>query len=229
MCATMEVTTQILQNCIRNTLEHLTPLLGMANAPMVSFLTENLWKRHVPAEIQKEIQIPSDIESAVNIFWTHLNENQNNAENSDKLENFRAFLSKNKQFQLDSHPDIWISPQRLRQILDTQRSHPLPMKGFMSHKKNHEVHLLFKSKMSKNHSNDDYISSQVHIVADVVACMCAPSINQKSLGVIEAGDGKGYLSTQLSLEHSVKVLGIDCNPVNTLGALLRSEKLEVHT
>lgn len=227
MCATIEITTQILQNHIRSTLEYLTPLLGMANAPMVSYITDNLWKKHVPMEIQQEIQISSDIESAVNIFWTHLNEIQNTEESADKFKHFRAFLSSNKQYQLDSHPDIWISPQRLKQILDSQRNY-LPMKGFMSHKKNHEVHSLLKIKMMKNHSHNVYISVQVHIVADVIACMCAPSINQNALGVIEAGDGKGYLSTQLSLEYSVKVLGLDCNPVNTIGALLRSEKLEVH-
>lgn len=52
-------------------------------------------------------------------------------------------------------------------------------------------------------------------------------MNQKKLCVIDAGDGKGYLSTRLSLEHNIKVLGVDCNPVNTAGALQRSEKLEV--
>lgn len=57
--------------------------------------------------------------------------------------------------------------------------------------------------------------------------MCASTQDQKSLGVIDAGDGKGYLSTRLSLEHNIKVLGVDYNPGNTLGAMLRSEKLEV--
>lgn len=57
--------------------------------------------------------------------------------------------------------------------------------------------------------------------------MCAAIKDKKTLGVIDAGDGKGYLSTRLSLEHNVKVLGVDYNPVNTRGALIRSEKLEV--
>lgn len=65
------------------------------------------------------------------------------------------------------------------------------------------------------------------MTADVIANMCAPNNNQKSLSVIDAGDGKGYLSTRLSLEYDMKVLGVDCNPVNTRGAQLRSEKLEV--
>lgn len=67
----------------------------------------------------------------------------------------------------------------------------------------------------------------MYITADVVASMCASTRNHGALGVIDAGDGKGYLSTRLSLEHKIQVLGVDYNPVNTRGALLRSEKLEV--
>lgn len=61
----------------------------------------------------------------------------------------------------------------------------------------------------------------------MIANICAAKQYREALGVIDAGDGKGYLSTRLSLEHNIKVLGIDYNPVNTLGALLRSEKFEV--
>lgn len=57
--------------------------------------------------------------------------------------------------------------------------------------------------------------------------MCAQTNHRKSLNVIDAGDGKGYLSTRLSLEHKIKVLGVDCNPINVNGALVRSERLEV--
>lgn len=70
---------------------------------------------------------------------------------------------------------------------------------------------------------------QVEITADVIASMCEPKSaqNQEKLCIIDAGDGKGYLSTRLSLEHNLKVLGVDCNPVNTKGAITRSKKLEV--
>lgn len=67
----------------------------------------------------------------------------------------------------------------------------------------------------------------MHVAADLISNMCAPTRNQNALGVIDAGDGKGYLSTRLSLEHNIKCLGVDCNPVNTIGALKRSEILEV--
>lgn len=58
--------------------------------------------------------------------------------------------------------------------------------------------------------------------------MCAQTNHRKSLSVIDAGSGKGYLSTRLSLEHKIKVLGVDCNPTNVNGALARSEILEVY-
>lgn len=57
--------------------------------------------------------------------------------------------------------------------------------------------------------------------------MCAQTNHRKALNVIDAGSGKGYLSTSLSLEHQIKVLGVDCNPININGALARSEILEV--
>lgn len=139
----MEITVQLLQNHIRNTMERLVPLLVIANAPMVSFLTENLWKKLVPEDVQREIQTPSDIKSAVDIFWTHLDEDANNRENSDRFKHFRAFLSNTRQNHLDNLHDVWITPEKLMQIFDTQRNSPLPIKGFMSTKKNHEVVELF--------------------------------------------------------------------------------------
>lgn len=135
----MEVTVQLLQNHLRNTMERLMPLLSFANAPMVKFLTENLWEQMIPHEIQQEIQTPSDIQSAVEIFWSHLNEESFNNNNNDKFKHFRAFLANNHQSHLDNLRDAWITPEKLKQIFDTQRNSPLPIKGFMSTKKNHEV------------------------------------------------------------------------------------------
>lgn len=142
MGATIEVTAQLLQNHIRNTLEKLTPLLAMANAPMVTYFTEQLWKTHVPAGIQQEIQTKEDINDAVEIYWQHLNVDHD-AENvvNDKFKHFRAFLTNAKRFHLDNLDDVWVSPEKLKQIFDTQRRQTLPIKGFMSVKKNHEVSL----------------------------------------------------------------------------------------
>lgn len=137
--AAMEITAQLIQHHIRNTMEYLTPLLGMANAPMVNFLTENLWKTHIPKEIRGEIQTTSDIQSAIDIFWHHLHTDQNVNTAKDQFNHFRTFLWKNREFHLDNLQDVWITPEQLKNQFNAQRSNPLPIRGFMSTKKNHEV------------------------------------------------------------------------------------------
>lgn len=139
MGATREVTVQFLRNQIGKTVEQLMPILGMANAPMVTYFTHQLWKTYVPTEIQQEIQTTTDIKSAVDIYWQHLNEDFNHCESNSKFKHFRAFLSNAKQYHLDNMEDMWITPDQLRKIFDNQRTNPLPIKGFMNTKKNHEV------------------------------------------------------------------------------------------
>lgn len=51
--------------------------------------------------------------------------------------------------------------------------------------------------------------------------------NDHRLSIIDAGDGKGYLSSRLALEYKLRVLGIDANPDNTENAVKRSTRLEV--
>lgn len=138
--ASMEVTKQLLQHHIRSAMDYLMPLLAMANAPMVTYFTENLWKIHIPNEIQAEIQTKSDIKSAIDIFWTHLDDtHQSDCGTGDKFMHFRAFLRNNRQFHLDKLQDVWITPEQLKCTLDAKRANPLPIRGFMSTKKNHEV------------------------------------------------------------------------------------------
>lgn len=142
MGATREVTIQLLQSHIQKTLERLVPFLGMANGPMVTYFTNQLWKTHVPTEIQREIQTPSDIKSAVDIYWQHLDEDFNHKNENGKFKHFLSFLSNAKGHHLDNLDDVWITPEQLRQIFDNQRTTPLPIKGFMNTKKNHEVNCL---------------------------------------------------------------------------------------
>lgn len=139
MGAIREVSIQLLQQNILKTLDRLVPLLSMANAPMVTYFTHQLWKTHIPIEIQQEIQTTSDIQSAVDIYWQHLNNDFNHLENNDKFKHFRSFLANTKQYHLDNLDDIWTTPDQLQQIFNNQRTSPLPIKGFMNTKKNHEV------------------------------------------------------------------------------------------
>lgn len=139
MSATIDVTAQLLQNHIRKTLEKLTPLLAMANAPLITYFTEQLWKKHIPIEIQREIQTKDDINDAVEIYWQHLDANHSDQADNDRFKHFRAFLNDTRMLHLDHLNNVWISADKLMQIFDSGRSKTLPIEGFMSIKKNHEV------------------------------------------------------------------------------------------
>lgn len=73
---------------------------------------------------------------------------------------------------------------------------------------------------------------QVEATACVVANLCSykqlmGKNTDGKLFVVDAGDGKGYLSSRLALEHNLKVLGIDASATNTNGAQKRVSKLQV--
>lgn len=140
MGATIEITTQLLQNRIQNTLEKLSSMLPMANAPMVKYFTDEFWKTYIPKEIQQEVQTKDDIKDALDIYWQHLDSAPHD---NDKFRHFRAFLLDCRKHHLDRFEDVWITPETLKHIFDTKRTNPLPIKGFMSTKKNHEVKTHF--------------------------------------------------------------------------------------
>uniref|UniRef100_T1GLK3 Methyltransferase domain-containing protein n=1 Tax=Megaselia scalaris TaxID=36166 RepID=T1GLK3_MEGSC len=77
----------------------------------------------------------------------------------------------------------------------------LSIKEFMSAKKCHEVEVASKF---------------IHEILSLAPVDC----------VIDAGDGKGYLSSRLALQYKLKVLGIDASTSNTENALDRKKKLE---
>lgn len=68
---------------------------------------------------------------------------------------------------------------------------------------------------------------QVEIAASLVNNIIATSPWRGNSIVVDAGDGKGYLSSRLALEYGHTVLGIDSNIINTANAMERSRKLKV--
>lgn len=54
--------------------------------------------------------------------------------------------------------------------------------------------------------------------------MCALNQTDGNLCVIDAGDGKGYLSTHLSVDYGLKVLGVDYECSRSSGALARHKQ-----
>jgi len=91
---------------------------------------------------------------------------------------------------------------------------PFPMKQSenftkfgMSPKKQHEVHIMgdaVRSILNNSSTNND------------------KTINQ----VIDFGSGKGYLPEYIALTSNAKVLGLDCAPINTAGAIERNALME---
>lgn len=59
----------------------------------------------------------------------------------------------------------------------------------------------------------------------MIAKLCSMNKANGNLCVIDAGDGKGYLSSHLSLCYGIKVLGIDSQCSRTAGASTRYDKL----
>lgn len=64
-------------------------------------------------------------------------------------------------------------------------------------------------------------------MADVVDCISNATKDKCKSFIVDAGGGKGYLSSRLALEYNLKVLGVDWNPQLTSTALTHSQKLNV--
>ncbi|EDX15539.1 methyltransferase-like protein 25 [Drosophila simulans] len=113
---------------------------------------------------------------------------------------WREFLSKSKQERLALHPELLTSVEEL--IEGQENSTQLSIREFMSAKKCHEVELAaaLVDQLVKNSGQECFI--------------------------VDAGDGKGYLSSRLALQYGHRVLGIDANAANTENALNRNRKLQ---
>lgn len=69
----------------------------------------------------------------------------------------------------------------------------------------------------------------MEIASDVIAGICGTlTTDGREAVVVDAGDGKGYLSSHLALKYKLNVLGVDARPNNTQSAINRLEKLEVN-
>lgn len=206
----MNITTNSLQLHLDNIIKFLKPQLSFVNCHMVGYLTDNLWETYIPEDIQAEVQTDEHVDVAVKIFWNFFDaEGRNLANESSECSGIQKHLKMCQQYRLDSLKDVWVTPEQLRKELVSlgccqKEDSGLRIKEFMSEKKNHEV----------------------HHVSQLVATLCSYG-RDESLSVIDAGDGKGYLSSRLALEHQLTVLGIDANAGNTEGALKRTQQLEV--
>lgn len=200
-------TIKILQGSLENLIKTLNPYVAITNSHMVGFLTENHWKNLIPNDIQidTEEQILSCNDFLINKFFSlDLNEEQQKqSQEKTAIENFIL----NLQNAWDNNfKNIFLTNKQLENellnsghIISEFNNNKLNVTEFMTPKKNHEVEIL----------------------SNLIAKICETT----NYLIIDAGDGKGYLSSRLALEYELNVLGIDASDTNTNGANKRAAKL----
>lgn len=128
-----------------------------------------------------------------------------------------------KGYDIDGYP-------ALRAFVQDSKSHTLPeLKNASMNLQNFQTEVLKMEKSEKGSLKiKEFMSAkkchEVEVTSKVVHDICKMKEN---LAIVDAGDGKGYLSSRLALEYQLPVLGIDSSKINTSGATKRSEKLEV--
>jgi hypothetical protein len=175
------------------------------NCHMVTYLTDNLWTKFIPKGIRSEIRSNEDVASAIEVFFEQENARP---ELIAKHRHLFEHIQKTKTFYLENLPGdkLFITTDELLEEFK-QRNIPhstglnLTIREFMKEKKNHEV----------------------EIIARLVAALS--KARGKEHLIVDVGDGKGYLSSRLSLEFKLKVLGIDGNQQNTKEAEKRNQRL----
>lgn len=119
------------------------------------------------------------------------------------LTNLRNYVDLSRKFNLKNCPNVCYNIddfQNKLSHLGGKEFSKIKMNVFMSSKKSHEVEILSS------------ICDKIHIITD-------------TSHLIDIGDGKGYLSSFLSLHHKIPVLGVDASETNTDGAIKRVKKL----
>lgn len=172
---------------------------------MVTYLCDNLWNKFIPEKIRNEIRCNDDVNTAIEVFFQHENAP---LELIEKHQQLYDHIQKTKTYYLENLPGyrLFITTDEL---LDEFKKRNIPLnsglnlsiRDFMKEKKNHEV----------------------EIISRIVAALS--KAREKNHFIIDLGDGKGYLSSRLSLEFKLKVLGIDGNHQNTKKAEKRNIRL----
>ncbi|KAL5288588.1 METTL25 family protein [Megaselia abdita] len=121
---------------------------------------------------------------------------------STKFKNLQEFI-KTCRINYLENSEITSSAEEVLESLSKEQNSKddLYIKEFMSAKKCHEVEIASR------------------FINDILSSMEVDCI-------IDAGDGKGYLSSRLALQYKRTVLGVDSSSSNTENALDRKQKLE---
>ena len=188
---------------------HLTKLIqtfesgrSLANSNMTDAFTKQLWSKHVPKAIQVELNTQESLKTFIKHYFDILN-NDTPVEFAQNYPNLISYLNNNLEYVITNDKNIVMSLEKLENIFTERNSlskSDFKFKQCMSKKKLHEVKLT----------------------SNVASSLCNLT---KSKHIVDIGGGKGYLSTILALQHSLKVLSLDSSDFKTCGAAKMSKRM----
>lgn len=195
---------QKIQTKLNELIKFIEPHRQVLNEHIVNIFTEDLWRKNIPLNIQKELGDVYSLEDFAELYPKTLNIDC--PELLDKYPNAYNFLKSNFNTSIKNDPVFVSSFKALQDFFikkgcDTKTK--VLLKGFGTDKKLHEVEMT---------------GQMVSLLTNFT----------KSSHVLDIGGGKGYLSSLLALAYDYKVLGVDCSEITTKGAIKRSEKLVKH-
>ncbi|XP_017837003.1 methyltransferase-like protein 25 [Drosophila busckii] len=189
----------LLQRRLDDVLCYLAPHWNFVNCHMVNYSTDKHWLQFIPEAIRAEFHTIDDINKAIeSLIWQ-------SDRDSQRFPVLAKFLAAAEHERLQAHPELLTTVEQLEELLAAKRQSELSIKEFMSAKKYHEVERTAA-----------LVNKLVHGTA----------IEPSASYIVDAGDGKGYLSSRLSIQYELRVLGIDANASNTENALSRNRKLQ---
>lgn len=192
---------QLTRSHIDKILSYLRTSHQFINCHMVEFITEKLWEKFIPVAIQDEVGGSGDIEAATKLFLA--------SGQPSRFPSLHNFISNSEAYHLEKLEGVLLSQAELLSSIGVDanvQDDSVNIREFMNEKKNHEVEIVSK-----------LVSTLTSNLSDLAT---------DNMYVLDAGDGKGYLSSRLALQYNMKVLGIDASEVNTEGSQKRMKKLE---
>ncbi|EDW60587.1 probable methyltransferase-like protein 25 [Drosophila virilis] len=179
-------------------LSFLEPYWNFANCHMVNYIVDNHWLHMMPQSLRAELKSVDHVKQAIHTFLSQTN--------SPQFPALAQFSETCKHQRLASCPQLLTSVEQLGQLLPATMEKHLIIKEFMSAKKCHEV-------------------DQTAALVNQLVRSTTPEASATCY-IVDAGDGKGYLSSRLALQYGHYVLGVDAKKSNTESALARNRKLE---
>lgn len=193
------------KNHLDKLIHHLEPTREFINMHMVGWICENLYVTHVPESIRNEINTIDDIRSGMELFFQQdsaphelIRKHQNLF---NHIQHEKSFYLENMQHKLFLTHDEMVEVFRNKFNVPTDLGLNIHVKEFMKDKKSHEVSIASK----------------------IVGLLS--KTRHKNPLILDFGDGKGYLSSRVSIEFNLKTLGIDASQENSREAEIRNERL----